>query len=355
MESRYIRQTQLKGFGPEAQAKLAKSKVLVIGLGGLGLPALQYLNAMGVGTLGLMDQDVVELHNLQRQVLYSEKDLGRMKLEVVHEKLAAQNTLTTFHLHDSFLVKENALDIIREYDLVLDATDNYPTRYLINDACVILNKPFVYGALHGFEGHVSVFNHQDGPTYRCLYPNMPKAEETPNCNENGVLGVIPGIIGTLQALETIKVLTGIGEVLSGKLLVFDGLQQQFTTIRFKTRSHNKTLTKLQEFYEDVDCALVPSITASEFLSLRETMEKMLLIDVRTEDEYTGNHLGEAINIPMENLELHPDLQDTNTKIYIICQSGIRSETAVRQFQTKYPNLSFCTILGGMNQMSALCP
>lgn len=355
MDSRYIRQTQLKDFGPTAQEKLAQSKVLVVGLGGLGLPALQYLNAMGVGTVGLMDQDVVELHNLQRQVLFSEKDLGRLKLEVVHEKLAAQNSQTTFHLHDSFLVKENALDIIKEYDLVLDATDNYPTRYLINDACIILNKPFVYGALHAFEGHISVFNHQDGPTYRCLYPNMPKMGETPNCNENGVLGVIPGVIGTLQALETIKVLTGIGEALSGKLLVFDGLHQQFNTIRFKTRPENKKITKLQEFYEDVDCAIVPSISAEEFQSLRESSKKILLIDVRTQDEYAGNHLPEAINVPMDSLKLTADSLKKGTKIYIICQSGIRSKNAVKQLQALHPTVSFYNILGGMNQMNALCP
>ncbi|MEX0362268.1 MAG: ThiF family adenylyltransferase, partial [Allomuricauda sp.] len=241
MDFRYDRQTRLKGFGPNGQHKLAKAKVLVVGLGGLGLPVVQYLNAMGVGTLGLMDQDVVELHNLQRQVLYTEKNLGQSKLEVAHEKLQAQNSQTIFELYDTFLTKENALGIISDYDAVIDATDNFPTRYLINDACVILNKPFVYGALHGFEGHVSVFNHQGGPTYRCLYPNMPTAEEVPDCNDNGVLGVIPGVIGTLQALEAVKLVADIGEVLSGKLLIYDGLSQQMSKFNFKTNPVHKEI------------------------------------------------------------------------------------------------------------------
>lgn len=355
MSSRYIRQTSLKDFGPDGQSKLFEAKVLVVGLGGLGLPVLQYLNAMGVGTLGLMDQDVVELHNLQRQVLYAEKDLGRLKLDVVHEKLKAQNSQTTFKLHDTFLTKENALGVIKEYDLVVDATDNFPTRYLINDSCVILNKPFIYGALHSFEGHVSVFNHQGGPTYRCLYPEMPNAEEIPNCNENGVLGVIPGIIGTLQALEAVKVLTGIGEVLSGKLLLYDGLNQQLSKINFKTNSTNKKITQLQDFYEPVDCDIVPSVSAKTFQSIRESNKVFTLIDVRTNEEFKENHLDEAINIPLSSLDVIEKHIDSNKEVYIICQSGKRSELALKQLRTVHPDLTFYHILGGMNKMMTLCP
>lgn len=353
MDLRYIRQTQLKDFGPEGQQKLANGKVLVVGLGGLGLPVLQYLNAMGVGTLGLMDQDVVELHNLQRQVLYTEQDLGRLKLEVAHEKLRLQNSNTHFKLHDTFLTKENALETIQGYDLVVDATDNFPTRYLINDACVLLGKPFVYGALHGFEGHVSVFNHKKGPTYRCLYPTMPSAEEIPNCDENGVLGVVPGIIGTLQALETIKVLTGVGEVLSGKLLLFDGLGQQFTKIRFKTDPKNLDIKKLQDFYDPMDCKTVPTITAEDFQSILETRNDVVLLDVRTPEEFSEHHLKEAINVPMD--QLLPFETKQSKTIYIICQSGQRSEIAARQLQDQYPDIQFMTVLGGMNKMMTLCP
>lgn len=351
MDFRYDRQTRLKGFGPEGQAKLSKAKVLVVGLGGLGLPVLQYLNAMGVGTLGLIDQDMVELHNLQRQILYTEKDVGRLKLEVVHEQLKEQNSNTDFSLYDTFLTRENALEIIKDYDVVVDATDNFPTRYLVNDACLILDKPFVYGALHGFEGHLSVFNYQSGPTYRCLYPKIPSAEEVPNCDDNGVLGVIPGIIGTLQALEAIKVLTGIGEVLSGKLLVYDGLSQNAQKINFKPNPVNKKMTTLHESYEPMDCIVVPTVDVDTFQTIRNSKLPITLIDVRTNEEFNGNHLEEAIHIPLDQLDVS-ELQ-MEKEIYVICQSGKRSVLAVEKLQTQYPELTFYSILGGMNKMMAL--
>ncbi|CAG0909668.1 unnamed protein product, partial [Cyprideis torosa] len=201
---RYSRQTILKDFGSEAQQKLLVAKVLVVGAGGLGVPVLTYLNAMGVGTLGIVDADTISLTNLHRQVLYDEVEIGDSKAKVASMKLKAQNPATELIIHDCFLTVENALSIVGEYDLIVDATDNFPARYLINDACTILKKPFVYGALHGFEGQVSVFNFHGGPTYRCLFPKMPSANEVPDCNEHGVLGVIPGIIGNLQALEAVK-------------------------------------------------------------------------------------------------------------------------------------------------------
>ena len=179
-QGRYQRQITLSEFGPQAQQKLRDSSVLVVGVGGLGIPVLQYLNAMGVGCLGLIDQDTVDETNLHRQVLYAEDDVGLSKVEVAVNKLRSQNSHTKLVIHDTFLVKDNALEIIKDYDLVVDASDNFATRYLINDACVILKKAFIYGALHGFEGQVSVFNHQGGPTYRCLFPQMPNADEIPN-------------------------------------------------------------------------------------------------------------------------------------------------------------------------------
>ena len=349
---RYTRQTSLADFGPEGQQKLSKAKVLVVGLGGLGLPALQYLNAMGVGTLGLMDQDTVDYHNLQRQVLYTEADVGQAKLAVALERLQSQNSQTTFIPHDTFLTKDNALDVIAKYDVVLDATDNFPTRYLINDACVILNKPFVYGALHGFEGHVSVFNYQNGPTYRCLYPEMPTMEEIPNCDENGVLGVIPGIIGNLQALEIVKIITGIGEVLSDKLLVFDGLGQNYLKIAFQTNPEHQKIRQLQETYQSPDCGIVPSISAQEFSQKRLTAN-LRVLDVRTPKEFHQDHLPEALNIPLQELELSNTVLEIEEPIYVLCQSGERSELAVKQLQETHPKLSFYHILGGMNKLRIL--
>ncbi|MEM9361494.1 MAG: HesA/MoeB/ThiF family protein [Bacteroidota bacterium] len=349
---RYTRQTSLPDFGQEGQQKLSKAKILVVGLGGLGLPALQYMNAMGLGTLGLVDQDIVDFHNLQRQILYTEKDVGTPKLTTVLEKLQAQNSNTHLVAHDTFLTKDNALDIIEKYDVVVDATDNFPTRYLINDACIILNKPFVYGALHGFEGHVSVFNYQGGPTYRCLYPDMPSAEEIPNCDENGVLGVIPGIIGNLQALEVVKVITGIGNVLSGKLLVFDGLNQNYVKITFKSNLENQKIKELRKTYQSFDCNMVNTISAQEF-SQKRAKENLIVLDVRTPEEFKLGRIQEAINIPLQELELPDGLREVKTPIYIICQSGKRSEHAVNQLQDMYPKLSFYHILGGMNRLSVL--
>lgn len=352
MDPRYIRQTGLKSFGIPGQQRLAEAKILVVGLGGLGLPALQYLNAMGVGTLGLMDGDRIELHNLQRQILYGEPDLGRKKLEVSHEKLKAQNSNTHFRLHDCYLTVENALETIGEYDLVLDATDNFPTRYLINDACVILGKPFIYGALHGFEGHVSVFNHKQGPTYRCLYPKMPSGAEVPNCNDNGVLGVIPGIIGNLQALEAVKLLTGVGEVLSGKLLLFDGLTQTYAKIGLKGNPENLRIEELQKSYQVGDCKSVLSISAEDFQLELEGNPNIFLLDVRNPEEFESNHLKEAINIPMTHLILPQ--KPLPQKIYVICQSGKRSETSAIHLQKLYPDSQFLTILGGMDKMQNPC-
>lgn len=350
---RYNRQTILKDFGPEAQQKLSDAKVLVIGAGGLGIPVLTYLNAMGVGTLGIIDNDIVSISNLHRQVIYHESDVGRQKIVAVQEKLKAKNSNTSLIGYDTFLVKENALEIMADYDLVVDASDNFPTRYLINDACIILNKPFVYGALHGYEGQVSVFNNKDGPTYRCLFPNMPKADEVPNCNEHGVLGIIPGIIGNLQALETIKVITGVGEVLSGILLLFNGLDQSYQKIKFKLQHENLSITELQDSYEWNDaCEIVPTITADELQRL--LAENAQLIDVRTNEEFENYHLPNSIHIPLNELEANSHKIDFSSPIYLLCQSGKRSEIALKQLQEKHTESSLFSILGGLNQYLATC-
>lgn len=345
-EQRYIRQTILKDFGVEAQEKLRTSSVLVIGVGGLGIPVLQYLNAMGVGTLGMVEQDVVDLSNLQRQVLYTEDTIGQSKLQVALEKLKAQNSTTVFRTYDTFLTKDNALEIIKTYDVVVDASDNFPTRYLINDACVILNKPFVYGALHSFEGQVSVFNYEGGPTYRCLFPEMPTPEEIPNCNDNGVLGVIPGIVGNFQALETVKLLTGIGEVLSGRLLLYSGLSQSMQKINFKRQARYTQITELQDSYDMVQCSIDATITIEELQVLLETT--IQLVDVRTPEEFKGYHIAMAKNIPLKELSNRWNEIDLEKTTYLICQSGKRSQMALEQLQNQFKNSSFFHVDGGMN-------
>ncbi len=348
---RYIRQTTLRDFGPKAQQKLQNARVLVIGLGGLGIPVLQYLNAMGVGTLGLIEQDIIEITNLQRQVLYGESDIGKNKLEVALQKLKDQNSTTNFKTYDTFLTRNNALEIIRDFDLVVDASDNFPTRYLVNDACVILKKPFVYGALHSFEGQVSVFNYDKGPTYRCLFPIMPSAEEIPNCNDNGVLGVIPGIIGNLQALEAVKVITGVGTVLSGQLLIFDGLSASMQKINFKSRPESYKITELQETYDAVNCFIVNDIDVNAFQRLRTTAN-IQVIDVRSSDEYENYHLSDTKNVPLSALEEHTEEINLKEEIYLLCQSGKRSQMAYQLLKERFPTASIFNVKGGLNHYTA---
>lgn len=352
-QERYNRQTILKGFGVGGQQKLASAKVLVIGAGGLGVPVLTYLNAMGVGKIGVIDNDVVSLTNLHRQVLYAEAEVGQSKVSVAIQKLKAQNSDTELVGYESFLNTNNALEIISDYDVVVDTSDNFPTRYLTNDACVILNKPFVYGALHGYEGQVSVFNFNDGPTYRCLFPNMPKESEVPNCNEHGVLGIIPGIIGNLQALETVKIITGVGEVLSRKLLLFNGLDQSYQKIKFRTNTENLRITKLQEFYEwNVPCEIVPTVSADKLQTL--LLDNAQLIDVRTKEEFENYHLPNSVHIPLNALESNSSKIDFSKPIYFLCQSGKRSEAAVKQLREEYPESTLFSILGGLKQYLATC-
>lgn len=347
---RYTRQTQLKEFGLEAQKKLSEAKVLVVGAGGLGVPALTYLNAMGVGTLGIVDSDVVSLSNLHRQVSYYENEVGESKVSSLIKKLQAQNSETNLIPHHTFLSTENALAIIPAYDVVLDASDNFPTRYLVNDACVILKKPFVYGALHSFEGQVSVFNFEDGPTYRCIFPTMPNPAEIPNCNENGVLGVVPGIIGNLQALEVVKVITGIGEALSGKFLLFDGLSQNYQKINFKKVAGNDTITQLKDSYE-FRCEIGGSAITTQELTELLKKEDLQVIDVRTDAEYQQFHLEEAIHIPLSALESKLEAINYSKDIYVICQSGIRSQKAIELIGALRPNATLINVAGGMNKLN----
>ncbi|MFS4456643.1 molybdopterin-synthase adenylyltransferase MoeB [Maribacter sp. 2304DJ31-5] len=343
---RYHRQIILKGFGPENQVKLKRAKVLVIGAGGLGVPVLSYLNAMGVGTLGIVDNDVVSESNLHRQVLYTEDRIGQSKVHAAKEKLRAQNSETEIQDYKTYLDVSNALEIIKDYDLVVDASDNFPTRYLLNDACVLLKKPLVYGALHGFEGQVSVFNYQNGPTYRCLFPNMPKADEVPDCNQHGVLGILPGIIGNFQALEAIKVLTNMGTVLSGTLLLYDGLSQRVQRMNFTLNPENLKLDRLSNNYHFECEAPIKSIETIEVQNLLKD-RAIELIDVRTVTEFNANHLKGAKHIPLDALEQRVNEIDMDAPVYIICQSGIRSQKAVRLLQRLFPDKEFINVAGGM--------
>ena len=352
-DDRYIRQLQLKEFGPDAQQRLRDASVLVIGAGGLGLPVLQYLNAMGVGTLGIVEQDVVERSNLHRQVLYYERDIGQPKISVVLQKLKDQNPSTNLIAHDTFLVKENALGIIEDYDLVVDATDNFTARYLVNDCCIILKKPFVYGALHGFEGQLSVFNYHGGPSYRCLFPSMPAPNEIPNCNDQGVLGVLPGIIGNMQALEVVKIITGVGEVLSGKLLLFNGLTNSFYKLNVPINIENKKIKDLADKYEPLYCDPSWEVSAEELQTILTKDMELQIIDVRSEKEFGEYHLSGSINIPLPELEQRMEEISSESTVYILCQSGLRSMQALHWLKEKGYQNPVYHLAGGLNQYNLL--
>src|SRR5213083_1601812 len=235
---RYSRHLILPDVGVPGQEKLKAARVLLIGAGGLGSPVALYLAAAGVGTLGLVDFDNVDVTNLQRQILHGTKDVGRPKLLSARERIADVNPHVRLETYETALTSDNALDIIARYDIVVDGTDNFATRYLVNDACVLLGKPNVYGSIFRFEGQASVFSAEDGPCYRCLYPEPPPPHLVPSCAEGGVLGVLPGVIGTIQAVETIKLLAGIGETLLGRLLLFDALRMEFRMLKLRTQ-HDK--------------------------------------------------------------------------------------------------------------------
>lgn len=343
---RYTRQVSLQGFGREGQEKLYRAKVLVVGAGGLGIPALQYLNSMGVGTLGIVDNDVIDLANLQRQVIYNESDIGSLKTEVALQKLKAQNSNTNFKIYSTLLDVYNAEKIISEFDVIIDASDNFPTRYLVNDVCVILGKPFIYGALHAFEGQVSLFNYKGGPTYRCLFPEMPTPEEIPDCNVNGVLGVIPSIIGSFQALEAVKLIAGMGELLSGKLMLYDGLTQRIQLIKYPVNQENLKIKELQKTYQP---GAFKSINAEEFSKLISSEKEFQILDVRNPDEFENFHIRNSLNIPLPELEKRiPELKKARPA-YVICQSGIRSQKAL-QVLKQHVMTELTHVEGGINEL-----
>ncbi|WP_297764162.1 HesA/MoeB/ThiF family protein [uncultured Muriicola sp.] len=346
-EERYIRQTTLKDFGPEKQQLFAKAKVMVVGVGGLGIPVLQYLSAMGVGTLGMVEQDIIELSNLQRQVLYGEEDLGKQKIHVALDKLKRLNSETNLKLHDTFLTRGNALHILKDYDLIVDASDNFATRYLINDACVILDKPFVSGAIHGFEGQVSVFNYKDGPTYRCLFPSAPGQGSIPDCNENGVLGVIPGIVGTLQALEAIKVITQTGDIMSGVLLLYNGLDQSIRKIKFPTVLKNKQRKELEPAYEPVLCEMEELASVHSLNEQMNEMAHISIIDVRTSVEYAQEAIEGSTNVPLNEILDYFSTNPVEHPTYFICQTGIRSQQAIQFLRPRFPKTPMYSVIGGM--------
>ena len=319
--NRYARHLALPQFGEEGQQKLARGSVLIVGAGGLGSPASLYLAAAGVGRIGLVDFDDVDITNLQRQVLYGTSDVGAPKLDAARARLLDLNPDIDVATHDGALTSENALDVLRDYDVILDGTDNFPTRYLVNDACVLLGKPNVYGSIFRFEGQASVFDASTGPCYRCLYPEPPPPHLVPSCAEGGVLGVLPGVIGTIQAIEAIKLLAGIGDTLLGRLLLFDALRMEFRSLKLRAQ-HDKhaRVTRLVDYDAFCNPAHVDEVTTLP--------PGAVAVDVREPFEWQAGHIDGALHIPLGELANRLDELPRDADIVLYCASGSRSARAL---------------------------
>ena len=338
--SRYSRHLIMPEVGVEGQEKLVSSSVLCIGAGGLGSPLALYLGAAGIGRLGIVDFDVVDFSNLQRQIIHGEAKIGKLKVESAKERIHEINSDIEVETYNLRLTSENALDIVKEYDVVVDGTDNFATRYLVNDSCVLLGKPNVYGSIFRFEGQVSVFDANRGPCYRCLYPEPPPPGLVPSCAEGGVLGILPGIIGTMQAAETIKLILGKGRPLVGKLLFVDVMEMKIRELKLRKDPNcplcgkNPTITKLIDYEEfcgvgrGEEQALAEAsdleITVDEFNNLIKSKKDILILDVRGPNEYQICHIKGSKLIPLGDLPSRVNELDTADEIIVHCHHGVRS-------------------------------
>src|ERR1700720_2664878 len=338
---RYSRHLIMPEVGMEGQLKLKQAKVLCIGTGGLGAPLGLYLAAAGVGRIGLVDFDTVDLTNLQRQILFDTNDIGRPKIEAATNRLRNLNPDIQIDRFTTRLTSENALDLLKDYDVVVDGTDNFPTRYLVNDACVILGKPNVYGSIFRFEGQITIFGAPGGPCYRCLYPEPPPPGLVPSCAEGGVLGVLPGIVGTIQAAETLKLITGKGEPLIGRLLLFDALAMKFRELKLRKNPEcpvcgaHPTVTKLIDYVEF--CGIrgeeapstvtnIPEITPKELKARLDKGDNLFILDVREPHEYQICNIGGYL-LPLGDLSRRVSELDSSREIVAHCRSGKRSAEA----------------------------
>jgi molybdopterin/thiamine biosynthesis adenylyltransferase/rhodanese-related sulfurtransferase len=342
---RYSRHLIMPEVGMEGQLKLKAARVLCIGAGGLGSPLALYLAAAGVGTLGIVDFDVVDFTNLQRQIIHSTADVGRKKLDSAADKLKAINPYVNLRTFDTRLSSENALELFREFDIIADGTDNFPTRYLVNDACVLTGRPNVYGSIFRFEGQASVFATEEGPCYRCLYPEPPPPGLVPSCAEGGVLGILPGLVGVMQATEAIKLILGKGEPLIGRLLLIDALGMKFRELKLRKNpdcpacGKHPTITKLIDYNEF--CGIrgeekpvetgIPEIQVEELKRRLDAGDDLFVLDVREPHEYQICNIGGHL-IPLGDLPKRVSELDSSREIVAHCRSGVRSGKAVAFLQ-----------------------
>ncbi|MCS5489972.1 HesA/MoeB/ThiF family protein [Algoriphagus limi] len=357
MSDRFERQRLVPEFGVEGQEKLRNSSVLVVGAGGLGSPILLYLAAMGVGKIGIVDGDQVAISNLNRQVLYGVNDVGKNKAEVTANFLRSQYPDCSISETVTFITSENVVDLIQHYDLVIDGSDNFPTRYLINDACVLLNKPLVFGAIFQHEGQVSVFNlGEDSCNYRDIFPNPPQADEVPNCSETGVIGVLPGIIGNLMAMEAVKVLTGFGSPLKNRVLFYQAKTASFYEVQIRPNLKvkqmiPKSLEELSRTDYELVCGGLPEVSWNDIPS--QISSEAVLVDLREPEELPKLDQWNPVLIPFSKLEENCDLINEKNLIYFFCQSGVRSLKAVRLWQKDFPQKSVFSIRGGIQAITKI--
>ncbi len=338
---RYSRHLIMPEVGMVGQQKLKAARVLCIGAGGLGSPLALYLAAAGVGTLGIVDFDVVDFTNLQRQIIHTTADVGRKKLDSAADKLKAINPFVQVKTFETRLSSENALDLFREFDIIADGTDNFPTRYLVNDACVLMGKPNVYGSIFRFEGQASVFATEQGPCYRCLYPEPPPPGLVPSCAEGGVLGILPGLVGVMQATEVIKLILGQGEPLIGRLLLIDALAMKFRELKLRKNpdcpacGKHPTVSKLIDYNEFCGIrgeekpveAGIPEMQVEELKRRLDAGDDLFVLDVREPHEYQICHIGGYL-IPLGDLPKRVNELDSSREIVAHCRSGVRSAKAV---------------------------
>ncbi|HEY3052822.1 MAG TPA: molybdopterin-synthase adenylyltransferase MoeB [Thermoanaerobaculia bacterium] len=333
--NRYARHLALPEIGEEGQERIKRASALIVGVGGLGSPAAMYLAAAGIGRLGLVDFDTVDETNLQRQILYGESVVGERKLDAAWKRLRDLNRNLRIETFNDRLSSRNALPLMEPYDIILDGTDNFAARYVVNDACVMLHKPNVYGSIYRFEGQVSVFDATRGPCYRCLYPDPPPPHLVPSCAEGGVLGVLPGVVGSIQATEAIKLITGAGDPLIGRMLLFDALTMTFRSLRLPKNANCKVCGADPEIRQLIDyeeyCGPVNSmeITARELADRLQRGEESLLLDVREENEWSLGHLENARHIPMRQIPAQIDSLPRDAEIVVYCRSGGRSANVQR--------------------------
>lgn len=325
-QRQYRRHIQLDTIGEYGQIKLKQAKVLVIGAGGLSCAVLQYIAAAGIGTIGIIDDDIVSQSNLQRQILYRTEDIGKSKVVCAKKTLSRLNPYITINAYNECLNTSNAIELFKAYDIIVDGTDNFPTRYLSNDAAVITDTPLVFGSIFKFDGQVSVFNFKNGPTYRCLYPTPPEAGSIPNCAEVGVLGVLPGIIGSLQANEVLKIILELEGVLSGKLLTFNTRSMKQLILAFEKSNFN-SINKLDDDYQ-LFCGVPKVDTEIHFQDYEQHATNYTLLDVRTQIERDDFHL-DSIHIPLDELtQRHLEIPQ-HKPLVVFCKSGLRSKKAIK--------------------------